>query len=235
MYIWDAKDQQRLPRPYCFTDLPDGFLDLYRTKREKSIEFLNKQYALFGNIENGEADQILKLANILRKRTGNDVARLPAFIPLDACKKKMENKNQPYSSTELQNLKEFETSKVIATLFLLAADASVISDRKAQEHYRRILKKVELGKLRKYYDSHFLNRSDEGISMECYGYLGLTLGLVALEGDVQSLSTFLKVNDFIMSEKESLANALEIFLACTSLKLEMCIIEKIAGKLKVVK
>ena len=217
-YIWDTDAQQRSTKPYGFVDLPDDFLEVYRKRRMKAVSFLKEKSHLLTQIENAVNGQLLQVKTILREWVDSNKISGPR-----------------YSLGELRNLNEYDTRIVIKTLFLMMLEDKSINDTKALEHYRRILKKAELRKLRKHYNASFLNVSDDDMGLEYYGYWGATLGLYALGGDIQSLSTLLKMNDFLVSQIKNFKSAAEFFLAGVALQLEINQVEKIAQKMRVLR
>lgn len=137
--------------------------------------------------------------------------------------------NNGYSLEELTELTEFDTPKVIRTLYgILIEDGSL--DNLTSHHFWRILKKVEVRKLKQKYNINFINTSKQPLDLESYAVLSLTFGLYARNrnnGYLQSLSTNLKLNDFLISRKDDLISPLEQAVLLSSLELELEEVNKI--------
>lgn len=134
----------------------------------------------------------------------------------------------PYTSERLSKKKDFETSRVISTLYSSIKNGKQF-DTAEFGHFVRVLKKAELKKLRIGYDNNFINTSKEKLPFSDHGYLALTLGLYAQTGKkgyMQALSTLLKVNDFMISQSDSL-NSLEKSLLESSLDLEGSLVSRV--------
>ena len=130
--------------------------------------------------------------------------------------------SERYSAEDFETATEFNSSRVIRTLSSEFQRRGLL-EGKMLEHFRRVLKKAELKKLRVSYDSGFKNTSDAQVPMLDLVYLGVALGIHAQtreRGYLQSLSTLLKLNDFLVSERDNLSSRLEAGVLAKSLALE---------------
>jgi len=141
-----------------------------------------------------------------------------------------------YSEEELKSLDKFETAKTILNLYSTMINGKDFSEIQLK-HFWRILKKVEVRKLRRGYDSNFINTNKEDLDLESKAILSFTLmkySQTKQKGYLQVLSTALKLNDTLISEKENL-NPLESSLLLESLKLEKQQVEELAKEKGVLK
>jgi methionyl-tRNA formyltransferase len=107
-------------------------------------------------------------------------------------------------SPDLTADSSFKTKDVIRSL----ESINLYDQPRAKEHYDRILKKVEVRKLRDGYDSSFKNISAIPLDFDSWSELALLFSKDAQEGNfghLQSLSTLLKTNDYLISELGNLS------------------------------
>ena len=233
IYIWDTYEQQQNDEPYGFIDFPQDFLSIYLDKRQQNINQI-KMRLLQGSQDDklGLSLQIQKLfAEQVEEELSRYFRELASQVPTDLLR---DDIICVYTQEELQNAEQFNTGKVIRTLFEILCKESEFKSDIASKHYRRILKKAETRKLVQQYDADFINTSTEEPDIESYSYLGLTLALYSNQ-DVQSLSTLLKVNDYLLSETDRLISSLEKTLVYISLSIEKKQVEKLAAKKGVLK
>ena len=128
---------------------------------------------------------------------------------------------QPYSDIELQTLDEFDSSRVIATLYNVSMGNKAFSSNQLR-HFWRLLKKADLRKLTSKYNSDFKNTSQQVLPLREQVELVSTFLMFSqtkTPGYLQALSTALKLNDFIISEKDKLSSSAQAILLI-SLELE---------------
>jgi methionyl-tRNA formyltransferase len=131
-------------------------------------------------------------------------------------------KIKTYSESELRELEEFQTEMVIETISDSLKKRRYLKEKEL-EHYKRILKKTELKKLRISYDRNFINTSKIELNTQSLAYLGIALGRHAQSkeaGYLQSLSTLLKINDYLVSKINTMESPLERAVTLESLRLE---------------
>ncbi|MGA1823331.1 MAG: hypothetical protein ACMUIP_01620 [bacterium] len=228
-YYWDTHKQQNAGKPYGFIDFPHNFLNSYRESRHRALDYLKQKYKRLADDKESTIGHALKIQTMVFQHMGqHGLDYGEPIFPHNFTIEDTEPVVSSYALLDLEKLVAFDACTMIRTLFTMLLREKDIQDPRALEHYRRILKKMELKKLRKEYNAQFINTIKEDISLECYGYLGLTAGLYALGGDIQSLSTLLKINDFLISEKENVSTLLEVVLTSISLQLEKSHVEKLA-------
>lgn len=144
-----------------------------------------------------------------------------------------ENDQRIYSDKDLENLNEFNSEEVILTLYK-AIQKEDGFNKSELRHFWKLLKKIELRKLRKSYNKNFENTSREEVSNGSFAFFALTLGEYTKSkknGYLQALSTLLKANDLLVSRKEEFG-PLEKTLLLTSLQTEIGLVEDIHQRIK---
>lgn len=135
-----------------------------------------------------------------------------------------------YSEEELKTLDKFETAKTISSLYSTAIQSKPFSEIQLK-HFWKILKKIEVRKLTTGYDSNFINATKELLPVKDYAYLSLVFLLYSKPknlGYLQALSSALKINDFLISQKDNLTDPIIKSLISVSLQLEQEQVEKLA-------
>lgn len=138
-----------------------------------------------------------------------------------------------YSDKELVELEEFETPKVIATLYQTISKNKDLTQAKIK-HFWRILKKVEVRKLTFSYNANFINTTKNPLSLKSYVYLSLVFLLYSKskkQGYLQALSTALKLNDLLISEQNNL-DPLTQYVLLSALQLEQEQIKSLMNEIK---
>lgn len=142
-----------------------------------------------------------------------------------------------YSQKELKKSNIFDVSKVIRTLYNSFSQTGDFNEIE-QLHFERILKKIELKKLREVYNHNFINTTTKPLDLESYALFSITLGMHSQKkkpGYLQSLSTLLKLNDSLLSKKENVIGSLEKLILPLSLKTEREEVEKLMKNIEDIK
>lgn len=214
-YIWDTKEKQSSEKPYGFVDFSSDFFKGYLSSRDLAMDRMIESY-ISSDPDPGHIAQIVQIAKRFPKYV---CERLEEKLDLlnDNCTK--EDRLRPvYSLDEIVRSDRFSASRMISTLYEKAYAGEMI-DGVFMDHYKRLLKKAELRKLRAEYNSDFLNVSKEDISFKDKAYLAICLNLNSKPSELQSLSTSMKLNDLFASEANRLS-PLSSLLAYVSLNLE---------------
>lgn len=219
-YVWDTKEHLKTAKPYGFVEFTDNFFQNYQTKRQRNITNLKDKYIKTdpANTPNLTAIQVQ-----LRFPQYQDpeLSKIAQHVSKSQASPQ-EELFLAYTLRDLKTLSEFNTTKAIRTVYEAFYEGNF--NTAYLQHFRKILKKAEVRKLKAAYDYNFKNISKKHVSFEDFGFFALTLALHFAGTNTperfQSLSTLLKINDFLSSESKSLGNPLELILTYTSLKAE---------------
>jgi len=212
-YVWDTEEQQGKDKPYDFVPFPDKFLKVYLEKRKNHIEDIQKNLSKT-NITQEEAIQI--------------ILRFPKFFE-DIGEGWQGDRDGTLIETyqNPRELEEINVPRMIRTIYEQTYTNGRLENEVMNTHMNKIIKKVEVRKLRKGYNRNFINTTKDPIEIEDFGYLALTLGINS-GNNLQALSTMLKINDYILSRVDELKTGLELTLAYISLMIEKEQIEKLS-------
>ena len=230
-YPYTTKEQQALKRPYPFVDYGGKeFFSAYKKTRETAIEELEEQNLDALETNSSGVEDILELQG----RYGDLIdGRLRREIENLSRRTGYKTKNHEFDPREwyarLQEQEEIDIEDAVYNLHLTLSSNPDALQPGMEYLLRRILKKAELRILRKSCDWDFKNTSQEEPSLETYAYLATTLLLMARKtGDTQALSTALKLNDFLISQRDQFSTVKESFLTYIALRLELQEITRLA-------
>jgi hypothetical protein len=221
VYPWDTRARQQSAKPYGFLEFAGDFFQVFQEKRQSHLEDLKQRYRDCDFLDPKARPAIQAQLRFPHyqdaelKRLAQQKADEQQVFPRD-------HLFPVYPLGALTTLEEFDAPQVINTLYEVFCSGKF--NPEFMQHFQRVLKKVELRKLRGSYDVDFKNTSKDPIGLDSYGLFALTLAMHFSKtsgiGRYQSLSTLLKTNDHLLSEKENLSSPLELISTYTSVQAE---------------